>query len=60
MKIIIECTAAEQTQIKQSIKINESDTLVIYKPINKKPEDMTCGEYVLSPVEWRINNEILI
>jgi hypothetical protein len=52
MELIIKCTADEQTQFKQNIKINDNDTAIIIKV--DKPEDMTSGEYFLSLVEWRI------
>jgi len=54
MKITIQCTAAEQTQFKQSIKINADDTRIIYTQLIDKPEDMTSGEQFLSGIEWRI------
>ena len=55
MKISIECTVAEQTQIKQNLKINETDTGIIYtQQILDKPEDMTSGQYALSMVDWNI------
>lgn len=55
MKITIECTAAEQTQFKQNLKINKSDTAIIYtQQILNKPEDMTSGEQFLSMFEWKI------
>jgi hypothetical protein len=53
MKITIECTAAEKTEIKRNIKTNQNDTEIIYT-IHNKPEDMTCGEYGLSLISWRI------
>jgi len=57
MKIEITCTVAEQTQIKRSIKVNAADTEIIYKPIKLKPEGVTHGEYILSMIEWRTEED---
>jgi hypothetical protein len=56
MKITIECTAAEQAEIKRNLKINQSDTEITYtQAIHDNPEDMTCGEYALGLIDWNIN-----
>ena len=57
-QIIISCTSAEQTQIKQNLQTNQNDTAITYKLIYPKPEDMTGGEYILSLVEWNIEEGV--
>jgi len=52
MKITIECTAAEQAQFKQNLKINDNDTGIIYTQQIDRHEYMTSGEYLLSQIEW--------
>ena len=54
VQIKIKCSTAEQTQIKQNLQTNQGDTVIVYKPIYPKPEDVTAGEYILSLVEWEI------
>lgn len=54
MKIIIECTPAEQTQFKRSIKINNDDTEIIFTKQFNKSEDLTSGQQFLNLIEWRI------
>lgn len=45
-------TSAQQTLLKRSIKANECSSLCEYKPHCNKPEDMTCGEYIISIITW--------
>ena len=49
----ITCTNAEQTLLKRSIKANKCMPLCEHKPFCKKPKDMTCGEYILSLITWK-------
>lgn len=56
MKITIKCTAAEQTQFKQNIKINADDTGIIYIQQFDYSEDITSGQQFLSLIEWRIED----
>jgi len=54
--MIINCITAEQILLKRNIKANECKPLICeYKPYCDKPEDMTCGEYIVSKIERRIN-----
>lgn len=55
MKLTFEGTSAEQTQFKQNLKTNQADTEITYT-IHDKPEDMTCGEYLISMIDWRITD----
>jgi len=57
MIVKITCTASEKEQIKLNLKTNQSDTEVTYKPILKKPDDVTCGEYVLSKIIWELEDK---
>ena len=58
VQVKIKCSAAEQTQIKQNLQTNQNDTVITYKLIYPKPEDMTAGEYILSLVEWNIEEGV--
>lgn len=44
-------TPKEITLLKRSIKANTCNSLCEYKPYCKKPNDMTCGEYIISLIE---------
>ncbi|MDF2510443.1 MAG: hypothetical protein K0S04_309 [Herbinix sp.] len=55
--MIIKGTAAEQILLKRSIKANECTSLCEYKPLCKKPKDMTCGEYVVKMITWELEEE---
>ena len=56
MKLIIQCTAAEQTQIKRNIKINDTDTGIIYTQQFPKREDKSSGEQFLDQVKWEVTD----
>lgn len=58
MEIKITCTEGEQIQFKRNLKINADDTGIVYtQPLLNKPDDMTCGEYIVSLIEWDIKEE---
>ena len=51
----IECTPTEQILLKRSIKRSECNPGVCgFQKECDKPEDMTCGEYINSLIEWRV------
>ncbi|HKL99228.1 MAG TPA: hypothetical protein VJZ06_04925 [Mobilitalea sp.] len=54
--IKIKCrTIAEQMLIKRNIKATECNRFCEYKSQCTKTDDMTCGEFILSLVEWDID-----
>lgn len=55
--MVIKCTPAEQLLIKRSIKANECTLLCEYKPLCKKPKDMTCGEYIVKMITWELEDD---
>jgi hypothetical protein len=55
--IKITCTSDEQLLLKRNIKACECKNLCDYKPYCTKPEDMTCGEYIVSLIEWNIRED---
>lgn len=50
--MIIKCNQAEKNLLKRSIKACDCKGIMcdIY-PCNK-PDDMTCGEYIISLIKW--------
>jgi hypothetical protein len=52
--MIIKCTPAEKTLLKRSIKADKCKVLCEYRSLCTKPDNMTCGEYILSLIEWEI------
>ena len=55
MKFIIQCTAAEQAEFKQkNLKINKTDTGIVYTQPIEKTEGNTSGETFLSMVTWEV------
>jgi len=56
--MIIICTPDEQIILKRNIKADECKPLCEHKSQCTKPKDMTCGEYIISKIEWRTNEEV--
>ena len=53
--MIVKCASAEQILLKRSIKRCECNPNACgYKEQCNKPEDMTCGEYVVSLIKWEV------
>ena len=51
----IECTPNEQILLKRSIKRCDCNPGACgFDKECTKPEDMTCGEYIISLIEWQI------
>ena len=50
----ITCTTSEQILLKRNIKACDCKKLCEYKPYCTKLDDMTCGEYIVSLIEWDI------
>lgn len=55
--MVIKCTPSEQILIKRSIKANTCSPLCEYKPQCKKPDNMTCGEYIVSLIKWEVEEK---
>jgi hypothetical protein len=55
--IKITCTTAGQLLLKRSIKACDCKKLCDYKPYCTKSDDMTCGEYIVSLIEWEITED---
>lgn len=56
--IEIKCTKPEQILLKRSIKRCDCNRGACgYGEKCNKPEDMTCGEYVVSLIKWEVVDE---
>jgi hypothetical protein len=53
----ITCTQAWQLLLKRNIKACECKNLCDYKPLCNRSEDMTCGQYIVSLIEWDIRED---
>lgn len=55
--MIIKCKSAEKTLLKRSIKRCDCNKGVCgFDKQCTKPEDMTCGEYIISLIKWEMED----
>ena len=55
--MIIKCKSAEKTLLKRSIKRCDCNKGVCgFDKQCAKPEDMTCGEYIISLITWEMED----
>jgi len=53
--IKIKCSKSEQVLLKRSIKRNECNRMACgYDEQCDKPEDLTCGEYIVGMIRWEV------
>jgi hypothetical protein len=57
MRVTIECTPEEQIVFKRTLKSLDEKMLVTFRIPDDKPDDMTCGEYVVGMVKWEVVDE---
>lgn len=56
--IEIKCSTPEQTLLKRSIKRCDCNRAACgYDEECDKPDDMTCGEYVVGKIKWEVTDE---
>jgi hypothetical protein len=54
MQVIIKCTLEEQIAFKRNLKSLDEKMLVTFRVPDNKPEDKTCGEYVVGSIKWEV------
>jgi hypothetical protein len=57
MQVTIECTLDEQIAFKRNLKSLDEKMLVTIRIPDDKPEDLTCGEYVVGSIKWEVKDE---
>lgn len=53
----IECAKAEQVLLKRNIKADKCKFMCEFKPQCTKPPGDSCGQYILSLIEWVITDD---
>lgn len=57
MQVTINCTLDEQIAFKRNLKSLDEKMLVTFRIPDDKPDDMTCGEYVVGIIKWEVEDE---
>jgi hypothetical protein len=54
MQVTINCTLEEQIAFKRNLKSLDENGMVTFRIPDDKPDDLTCGEYVVGLIKWEV------